>query len=124
DPGVLSELKQHAETCLDCRALLEIRQKLDSWEAPEVSANFDSRLYARIAEEKTHVPWWRRMLWPPVIPLAAASAALALTLFVHVPQPADSVKQVVDNSEIEQVEQALEDLDLLMPLNVASANKM
>lgn len=114
-----SALEQHAASCADCRGLLAVQQILEE-EAPEVSSDFDARLYARIHQEETRWSWWRRWLWRPLVPLAAASAILAAILWVRTPGsevPADDVKQAsADRMEIEQLEQALDDLELLMPL--------
>ncbi len=118
-------LEQHAAVCMECRELLEVQQELEEFPAPEVSADFDARLYARIAqeEEKKASVWWRRLLWRPLAPLVAA-AAVAVVLVVHsqapAPDPVVDKQAKVDRAvdpQIELVEQALEDMDLLMPLD-------
>jgi len=120
-----AELELHAQECLECRGLLRAWNALDEYAAPEVSTDFDAKLYARIAEDRQ--VWWRRMLWPsgplawwkPVIPVAACAALLA-ALLIHVPGTAvDSDKQAkVEPVSIEQVEQALQDLELLAPADL------
>lgn len=111
-----AELDQHASACVECRGLLAVQGMLDE-QVPEVSADFDARLYARIHQEEQK-KWWR-LLWRPAIPLAAAAAVLVVMFVVRTPAPqVDDPKQAsVDRVEIEQLEQALEDLELLMPVS-------
>ena len=119
-PEQRAELDQHASACAECRELLDAQQLLEEDDVPEVSANFDARLYARIQQDARQQSWWR-FLWRPAIPLAAA-AVLAVTLWVRPPvadAPAtDEPKQAsIDRADIEQLEQALDDVELLMPVN-------
>ncbi len=130
-------LDAHAVGCSACQRLLntqkQVWQSLDSYTAPQVSADFDRRLYARMALD-TKEPAWRRIFastfsWHcfsqwftmPVFAGAAACAALAIGFFVLVPEkeigvsPDQNKKAYVEKVDIDQVEQALEDLDLLAP---------
>src|SRR5450755_2908694 len=100
--------------CAACRGFAAVWERLDEFAVPEVSQGFDARLYARIAAEEARRPWWYRLLWPPVAPVAAAAVA-ALVLFLHVPGKPDAAKQA-STTEIEQVAQAVDDLDLLTPI--------
>jgi anti-sigma-K factor RskA len=146
DPVRRAELDRHVEECAECRGLLEVWNRLDGFEAPAVSENFDQRLYARIAAEK-QLPWWRRILlpsatvwrpswrhlWRPALPLAAACAVLVLALMVRDPDATsnatktatDPVKQAtvepVKNSDVDQLVQALDDLELLSPVTQSSS---
>ena len=120
-PEERAELDQHASSCPECRGLLAMQAMLDDDvpnDVPEVSADFDARLYARMQAEQKQ--WWQRFLWRPAVPLAAAAAILTVMLVVNSrapKQPSDEPKQArVDGFEIEQLEQALDDLDLLMPV--------
>ena len=114
DPVRAAELERHMEECAECRGLANMRTALGEWETPEVSADFDRRLYARIgAEEKAR--WWTRTWWKPAIPLAACAALVAGFLMTHEPRPADQLKASIEPTNMEQVEQALEDMDLLAP---------
>jgi hypothetical protein len=61
DPASASaETRQHVEGCTDCRAefaeLQATMLALDTWEAPEPSPFFDSKLRARLREEKAAAP--------------------------------------------------------------------
>lgn len=110
---ICSNKHEEGVECPQCQALASVWAKLDEFPVPDVSRDFDTRLYARIAREKTLRPWWYRLLWPPVAPVAAAAVA-ALVLFMHAPSP-DASKQA-GTAEIEQVAQAVDDLDLLIPI--------
>jgi len=70
------DLKSHAAACAQCRGLLAMQTTLDLDAAPEVSADFDAKLYARIAADR---PWWA-FSWKKLAPLAAMAAALAITI--------------------------------------------
>jgi anti-sigma factor RsiW len=110
-----AELDRHIQECADCRGLAMVWERLDEFAVPEVTPGFDARLYARIAREEARRPWWLRLLWPPVAPLAAASV-VAVALFLYVPGKHDASKQS-SKTEIEQVAQAVDDLDLLTPID-------
>ena len=117
-----AEFERHMSVCADCRSKVESQQQvwqaLDAWEAPTVSAAFDRKLRERIAESESKPSWsngWKRA-WQPAWSLAAASAAIAVAFVVYTP---DTAKIDV---EPEQVESALEDLEMLKQLS-ASGNQ-
>ena len=79
-------LEQHMAACPACReyaaAQFAVWEALEAWEAPEVGADFDRRLYGRI--EAASRPWdWARVfrgvLGPRAVPLAAAVCLMAGT---------------------------------------------
>jgi anti-sigma factor RsiW len=125
------EMEQHIADCSGCRQLVESQRELwrtlDAWAAPEVSENFDARLYARIAQEQSAPPWkqWVRRIfepavpvamWKPAVSLAAACAVLAVGLVVRTPAGSEQPKQIrAEQVDIEQVASALDDLDILTP---------
>ena len=121
-------LERHSQVCPDCRSMLGVWNTLDDFAAPDVPADFDKKLYARIAED-AKAPWWtaawRRLVqpaglgfgWKPAVSIGAACAVLAFALMIRSPQvdePAN--KAQIQPLNMEQVEQGLEDLDLLAPL--------
>ena len=119
DAPRMAELGRHMQECADCRGLASVWERLDEFAVPEVSPGFDARLYARIAREEARVSLssWRRWLWRPVAPLAAlAAAVVAVVLYIHNPSIPEATKQA-SKAEIEQVAQAVDDLDLLTPLD-------
>jgi anti-sigma factor RsiW len=133
DGARAAEIEKHIADCADCRATVEAQRELwhalDQWSAPEVSSNFDARLYARIAEEEAE-PAWRRWvrrvfepavpvaIWKPAVSLALAGAVLAVGLVVQSPRPAEPIPQIhADHAvDIETVASALDDLEMLTPL--------
>jgi len=118
DPARTAELDRHIRECADCRGLASVWERLDEFAVPAVSPDFNARLYARIASDEARISWQslRRWLWPPVAPLAVAAALAAVVLFLQVPGTPDAAKQV-GKPDIEQVAQAVEDLDLLIPID-------
>jgi hypothetical protein len=82
-------LKEHLQTCAPCAARLqELRQTMalmDQWEAPELSPYFDTRLQARLRDEKIAEAARGRGLfaWLPR-PAMAMAAALVLAVGVGI----------------------------------------
>lgn len=132
-PETRLEFDLHAKGCADCAGLLaaqrELWKSLDSFTAPAVSADFDRRLYARMAQEAQH-PAWRRWLsglfgagfnFSPAMAGGTACAALLAGLLLYVPlhrapvTPESPQQNHIERIDMDQVEQALEDLDLLAP---------
>jgi len=121
DAPRMAELDRHIRECADCRGLTTVWERLDEFAVPEVTPGFDARLYARIAREEARVMGWRRWLWRPAAPLAVAAAAVAAVMLVMYPLGSpDAAKQASptqsSTAEIEQVAQALDDMNLLVPL--------
>ena len=113
DPASAAELDCHIRECANCRGLMGAWTRLDDFAVPEVSPDFDARLYARIAAEQAdRTSGWRRWFWLPLAPVAAGLVAMVLYTHVRVP---DSPQQT-SGMEIEQVAQAVDDLDLLTPI--------
>jgi anti-sigma-K factor RskA len=135
-----SEFEQHLRDCADCirvvNAQREVWETLDRWTPPAVSGNFDARLYAKIAQENAApgwVRWMRRVFQPPVpmaawkaaVSLAAACAILAAGLVVRAPHPSDhpapTHEMHAEHVDLEQVQTALDDIDVLMPASSSGA---
>jgi len=135
-----TEFARHIESCAECSAVVaaqrEVWASLDRLPAPEISADFDARLYARIAQADS-APAWRRWLnrilhpplpvapWKPALSAVAAVAVITIGVISYAPRnavqpPATPVQQVqsIDSAaqvDIEQVANALDELDVLMP---------
>jgi anti-sigma factor RsiW len=129
-PEKEAELERHLETCAECRELAAAQRAvwsaLDEWPPVAVSSNFDERLYQRLAAEQQKA-WWRRLApanwsWRPAMPVALACAALIAAFLLKSPllRPAEQL-QNEPKLQIEQVEHALDDMDMLKQLNVESA---
>ncbi len=134
-PAERRMVEDHAAQCTPCQDQLAgqvaLWKVLDQMEAAPVSADFDRRLFARMAAERD-ASWWQRtvrwmLTWElpfAMRPAAALSLAgvLAMGLFLY--QPGQEAGRVgtpatvesaatADNPDVESLEQALEDLELL-----------
>ena len=80
DPESTAILQQHIAICPACREFADgqraLWDALDVWETTPVSADFDRRMYSRIAQE---VGWWDRLVRPfrPLLVLILCAAAFA-----------------------------------------------
>ncbi len=127
EPERAALLERHLEDCESCRALVEgqkaVWEALNVWEAMPVAPDFDRRLYRRV-EAEAELGWWRRLFRPvapvslkPVLPLAAASVAVLAVWLSRPPAVVGPGPQPqFEPVDIEQVETALEDLDMLHQL--------
>lgn len=126
-------IDEHARGCAECRGLLAVQATLDEFTAPEVSPDFDDRLFARITEDEARSSRWVRLgshvgryLWTPAIPLAAAAAIVVGVLWMRPAAESadDTLKQagVISPSDIDpqQLQQLFDDLELLMPVTTES----
>jgi anti-sigma factor RsiW len=121
---------KHVENCAACREFVRGQQAvwsaLDAWEAAPVSADFDRRLYRRIDLE---VSWWDRLIRPfrPMlvrqgIPVAASAflvimASVLLDRPAAVPPADESESAQVEALQAEQVEHALDEIEMLHEFN-------
>jgi anti-sigma factor RsiW len=122
-----SEFQRHMGTCSNCREAVAAQEgvwsALDAWHPVPVSPDFDRKLFRRIAEEERG-RWWRGLArpqgwWRPAMPVAAACALLAGAFLLQHPAPKFAQEaQTQPKLEIEQVEHALDDMDLLRQLGV------
>ncbi len=126
-----TRLEKHLQTCSACSEFVQgqksVWEALDLFEPASVSANFDRRLYERIA----HTPWWDRvaaaisapfrgpMLIRQGLPLAAAAVLLTAAVVVwDRPTPAPVREQPGLSAEMEtlqpdQIQRALDDMEML-----------
>ena len=131
NPESAAILERHFEICPSCRSFAEgqraVWAALDSyaeWDAPPVSADFDRRLYERIGKTETDAPWWDVLVRPLRVltahrRIAAAVAAcvlIAAGVLIEPPrrqvEPVQPTMAIVD-VQPEQVEQALNEMDML-----------
>jgi anti-sigma factor RsiW len=125
DPQTTATLERHIAICPRCREFAEnqraVWEALDTWEAEPVSADFDRRLYARIEND---VPWWRALLRPLSLHwnVAASAAGVFVVLTAGLllnrptaiaPVPAQPTQAQVETVQPEQVEHALDAMDML-----------
>src|SRR5438132_3243456 len=105
-----AEAGEHLRSCTSCATRLdEIRKTmslLDEWQAPEPSPYFDTRLQARLKEEKEKAPeswlaWIRRPALALVVTLLVA-LSISLTLFRSKTDPQSSPGTAV--SDLQQLD--------------------
>ena len=129
DAGKAAMLERHMELCAQCAEFRSgqefIWQALDAWEPATVTPDFNRRLYQRI-EAESAAPWYRRlssatlMGWKPAIPIAAACMVVVAGLVWDRPvanTPPATSPAIHSAAEAEQVEDALDDLQLLRQLD-------
>lgn len=120
-----AELELHFKSCAKCRELVDAQRAvwsaLDEWPAAPVSPNFDRKLHERIAAGQQRA--WRQRLWPenwswrPAVPVAVACAALLAAFLLKTPALVPGAPHQ-PKLQIEQVEHALDDMDMLKQLSV------
>lgn len=128
DPDQEAKLEQHFKICARCRELAQAQRAvwsaLEAWPTTVVSEDFDDRLYRRIALERENSGWrsWIPTTWSlrPAVPVGVACAALIAAFLLKDPvlrvsPPSSSIQP---KPAIEQVEQALDDMDMLTQLGV------
>jgi len=84
--GTTSEVRDHLKNCAPCTGkLAEIRQTmalLDEWRAAEASPYYDTRLMARVREEKGQPSAWLHWLRKPALAISlAVLMVMSITLF-------------------------------------------
>jgi len=133
-----AQFEKHLSECGECASLAaqqrQVWHTLDQWTPPQVSENFDERLFARIAQEQ-QLPlwsrWWNRIarpagpvaIWKPAAAMLAACAMLAVGLEMRaphasvpvVPNPVVSATDATPQIDMDQVSAALDELELLAP---------
>lgn len=132
NPESTAILEAHMELCSACREFRDgqraLWEALDQWEARPVSADFDRRLYRKI-EEQEQMGWWTRIfgsmrpiLWRPALPVAAMACLVLVAVFISV-DPGMVATPAADSQqagEVEQVERALEDLEMLRQFDLVA----
>jgi len=124
--------ERHLDACQRCREMTasqrELWAALDSWTPAEISPDFNQRLYRRLAEDRTPQTWWQKFLgadwtWRPAMPLAAACIALIVVFMLRepVPSPIPSVGVQPHGPQIEQVESALQDIEMLNQMGLPTS---
>jgi anti-sigma factor RsiW len=131
EPSVQIEFERHMAGCEGCRKIAAeqraVWDALDAWKPVTISADFNDKLYKRISEEAA-VAWWQRPLrfnWSwglrPALPVAAACAAIMVAFLVKEPLPAHRSPVPAEHKvSIEQVERALDDMDMLKQMSLTA----
>lgn len=134
-PELTEAYDRHLAVCPACQAFAKsqsaVWNALDAFEAMPISEDFDKRLYARIEQEQRAgflERLWNRLTvdglpsWRPALPVAAA-LVVAVGLWVR-PGTVPSMNEVapvvkVESADAEQIERALEDMEMLNQIGVA-----
>lgn len=125
-------VERHLAACASCAALVRSQQAvwdaLDEWDRIEISPDFNRRLYDGIAGEERRNPlsrWaaqvasrWTPLSWRAAVPAVAVCAAFVVALVVQPPRPwvepaTGPASPSIEKIDVEQVERALEDLEML-----------
>ena len=136
NPESAAILEAHMELCPACREFRDgqraLWEALDQWEARPVSLDFDRRLYRKIAEQE-QMSWWARLFTPlrpmfvrPALPLAATACLVLVAGFIGVDPGAVTAPVAVEAPqvrEVEQIEKALDDLDMLRQFDLVAATE-
>ena len=122
--------ERHLEGCDTCRdaaaAQRAVWSALDELAPLPVSSDFNAKLYQRIAQEQQR-GWWQRLAradwsWRPAMPVAAACMVLIVAFLVKNSESSLTPGQPAQPKlQIEQVERALDDMDLLRDAGVEAA---
>jgi hypothetical protein len=135
---VRSELREHMEGCTGCRqeweSMRDTMALLDTWEAPEPSPFFDTKLNARLRAEAEAAPLsWKDRIRAAVFglrerplgwrPLTAGALAVAMAVGISIYQVNSTSKPVataengacavVDLQDLDKNQQLLNDLTIL-----------
>jgi predicted anti-sigma-YlaC factor YlaD len=108
DPAakVPAEVNEHLQQCTVCAVELDSLRRtwnaLDEWQAPEPSPYFDSRMRARLREEKaaperSGILAWLGVRWQPAL---AATLALALVVAISVFRLTGSQPQIAQQPPV------------------------
>lgn len=131
-PDVAAILAHHMSLCGECRKLAEAQEAvwsaLDSWKPPRVSEEFDERLYRKIAAAERRTFWHRWFTggfgWKPAMRVALGCGLLACALLLESPPaaaPPESSR--IEALEPEQVDRAVEDMEMLRQFTVPAASR-
>jgi anti-sigma factor RsiW len=128
-----AQVEQHIEACLACREFIgaqqAVWQALEDWDPAEVSLDFDRRLYTRIEQDvSSWARWWTHLMRPlnPLlrhsVPIAATAgvvimAGLLMNRPAAVPAAPAPQSAQVEALQPEQVESALDDMEMLREFN-------
>lgn len=137
EPELAAILESHMAKCAACEAFTATQtfvwNALDSYEALPVSDEFDRTLWAKI-EAEDRKPWWKQAwyrltadgmaVWQPAVPVALVLlVAVGLLMRPNHTPPVNEgqiLKAEAVHVDVEQVETALQDLEMLRQLNTES----
>ncbi len=131
------DVERHMADCAACAEFVAGQQALwsamNEWSAPAVSAEFDARLERRLRETDS-ASWierltrsWRPAFARPAFALAAVCLIMVAGLLLQNPRtgvvPAGDSHARMEKIEPEQVERALDDMQMLRELTSAPSTE-
>jgi len=120
DAARTAVVEQHMERCEGCARFVEeqrlVWDALGRWEAPDLSTDFNRRLYQKV--DQTQTSSWFKRFWRPLVPVAAACLLIVAGVVLHTPTALTPERSQarVESVEPEQVERTLDDLQMLREL--------
>jgi len=119
-------IERHMEACPACARFVEeqrvVWDALGQWESPELSADFNRRLYQKI--DQAQPSSWLQRFWRPMVPVAAMCLLIVAGVVLHTPTAVvNPVHSHVEGVEPEQVERTLDDLQMLRELSMTPAQE-
>ena len=126
-PQAATALEAHLESCARCREFAQsqkmVWQAMEAWEAEPVSMDFDRRLFARI--EQAPASWWARLtgqVMHHAVPVAAAAGVMIMAGLMLERPAVTPVEPPQESAQVEtlgpeQVQSALEDMEMLRDFN-------
>src|SRR5690349_9773988 len=121
-PATNREIAGHLDECERCRKFCEeqahVWNALEEWRAPAVTAGFDRRLSARMTELpfwQRSFDWVRQLSMRPALSVAVAVLVLAAGALLRQSHTGlqGGRSALVGAADAEQVERALDDVDML-----------
>lgn len=111
---------EQCEACREfCRAQARVWSALDAWEPEPISESFDASLLKRIEEGDRGSLW--KWIWRPALPVAAVAIVIVAVFLMRAPNGTNTPVEGknVEVVDVDQVEKALDDLDMLKQLYAA-----
>ena len=126
EPKQAEAIAGHLKACAECREFVEAQRgvwrALDAWEAPAIAPDFDQRLWQRLEQKSGWRDRWiepvRLALVRRALPVAAVACLIVVAGLVSlrtpkVPPAAEPTTIKVESLRPEQVEHAVDDLQML-----------
>lgn len=115
------EVVRHAESCPHCSELRAVWLALDEWKPQQISEGFNRELWRRIDAEPAPRGWFAGF-WKPAISVAAGLAIATVVIYERSPKvPAPSSPLAISAADADQLEHALDDIQLLHDVDAIPA---
>lgn len=134
DAARAAEFRNHMVDCFECSEFISrqamLWDALDEWEVAPVSLEFNRNMWKKIDAAET-APWYRQLAaslrfaaWKPLLPLTAAALLIAAGFLYDHPGSQNNAARTnsaaVRMTDVEQVQQTLDDIQLLHQFDTRS----